>query len=212
MKWKLFSSLASWVKNHRVFSSVIFAHIFVVVASIPMVKSVKTKSPSLPMVVTHVKLKPKKIIPKKATVTKSKAKPLPTKTKKPQQQKSIKNKEVDQIFANLNKLQKKQPKQSSYSSQETPTTVTLSCSNIAVNYKEELSETLKSLIELPKKGSIKLSFVIDEMGRLSKICILSSSEEENSLYVTHRLNGYKLPKAALPLNNKEQITLTLFAD
>lgn len=128
----------------------------------------------------------------------------PPAKRKPQKKKAD-SKEVEKIFAKIERASKKKAPKAAMIESAVPS-LALSSSQEKICL-DNLFDYLQSIIELPKKGSIKLSFLIDSSRHVTSLKIEEGAEIENIEYLNNLLIGLLIPKElAVPL---ERVSLTL---
>ncbi|NBO23737.1 MAG: hypothetical protein EBU93_00640 [Chlamydiae bacterium] len=70
---------------------------------------------------------------------------------------------------------------------------------------EEILIYLESIVELPKKGSVKVKLLILPSAKIQEVEILEADLEDNKRYLVERLKGFQLPLETKILENKELI-------
>lgn len=212
MQWTLFLSLS----KYKIATFVVIAHI------LPLCFLSKEKgekpplSSSLPKpIVLHTyihapkesSLKQKESIEQRAPAVSSKKitpKKEPSSGKKPVHKKAgkpnkIAMQKVDKIFANIKNIKPISPPSSHpVEMLETPSEVQLSSKMAKKESTEPLFDYLQTIIELPKKGSIKLSFSVDLKGNISHLQIEEKgADAENIAYVKQLFADLLLPKEVI---------------
>jgi hypothetical protein len=141
----------------------------------------------------------------KERVVKAPIKQPQSPVKRKPQKKKTNTKEVEKIFAKIERASKnKAPKTAMIESAVPSLTLSSSQEKICL---DNLFDYLQSIIELPKKGSIKLSFLIDSSRHVTSLKIEEGAEIENVEYLNNLLAGLLIPKElAVPL---ERVSLTL---
>lgn len=62
-----------------------------------------------------------------------------------------------------------------------------------INYQEELARRLSLMLTLPDYGDVRIKLFVSRDGKVNKLEVLSSSSEENQLYVLRTLPELKMP-------------------
>ena len=76
---------------------------------------------------------------------------------------------------------------------------------------EKLLNYLGEIIELPKKGQVKLSFCITNNGEIAHFKVTEADDIENALYIKELLSAFRLPSEYRPSNGEQKsLCLTLF--
>ena len=140
--------------------------------------------------------------PPKIAVTGAKKKAVPQK-KKAASKKN--NKEIEKIFAKIEKAQTKLSAKVSLT--ESPLPELALSSNLEKADVSPLFDYLQQLIELPKKGTVKLSFLVDSKGRIKELIIVEGSDKENENYLKEFFSKLLIPKELISSADKIELTL-----
>ena len=176
------------MKKQKILASVIAAH-FAVLIMIAVKAKTPVLQPTKIITIQTYKLTPPK--PKKIAA-KPKPKPAPSKPKKAHDV-------MKDLQKNIAKIEKKRDK----TIEKKPT------SQPKVVYSTLLAQKLKSALNLPEEGDVKLSLKVKNSGEVIEVNVLSSQSVNNASYLKEEIPKIRFPTFKGELLGKKEHTFTL---
>lgn len=223
--------IKKWIQKHpletTIGAAVLFGHLLFIFFNFKTAHPPPVPKQSI-VVHTHVLPKPKpkpQVQPATNPTPKPKAKPAPKPKAKPPTQpkkapppKPKKNqtvlKELQEVLANIEEKQTHQetaaplnlPKEIQQLSIDT---IDTSATVEEASYLPLLVQALKTHLELPEDGKVRIQLTVLKSGRVEKVQILYAESEKNKMYLERELIHMALPPFSNELAGKVKHTFTM---